>query len=124
MKCNKCGAYTPDNSNFCSHCGSKIEYDDVFVNAEQAYQEDYSKKTDKKYFNKYRERDLRVTYSSDASFGWFLIGFFVPIAGFIIGAFLSYSKPAIARKCRLGALYGLIFDVASYFIYFLITSLF
>ena len=31
MRCNNCGFETPNNSNFCSHCGAKIEFTDAFV---------------------------------------------------------------------------------------------
>ena len=41
MKCKKCGFDTPNNSNFCSHCGSPIDFDDEFISID-------SKKEDEK----------------------------------------------------------------------------
>lgn len=122
MKCKKCGFETPDNSNFCSHCGEKIDFDDVFINAEQAYQKDASKREqpDSRYFKRYREEDLR-TNNRTASIGWYFLGFFVPILGFILASIYSYKMPDMARKCRLGAFHGIILELAMYMIYFIIA---
>ena len=107
MKCKRCGFLTPDNSNFCSHCGTKIDFDDTFINAEQAYQDVYSQNKSGKKSNKYREEDLRVS-TGKASFLWYVLGFIVPIVGYLLAYIFSYDKPDLARKSRIGALWGTI----------------
>jgi len=45
------------------------------------------------------------------SAGWWWIGFFFPLVGFILWACLSGNEPEKAKKCGFGALVGAIISV-------------
>lgn len=118
MKCKKCGFETPNNSNFCAHCGTSIDLDDVFINKDNSsyYSEVEEEKEERpKENNRYEEQDLR-TYVERASIGWFFLGLVFPILGFILGAVYRYRKPDMAAKLRTGAIYGLFIELVGVFI--------
>lgn len=49
--------------------------------------------------------------SDSNSVGWWWLGFFIPIAGFIIWAVCSGDQPVKAKKAGVGALVGVITSV-------------
>lgn len=45
------------------------------------------------------------------SFGWAVLGFFIPLVGLILFLVWRTTKPASARQSGIGALVGVIFSV-------------
>ena len=105
MRCKNCGFETPNNSNFCSHCGTKIDFEDNFISVEEPKEEPQSKSQEEVIKEQYPDIDM-----SKASIMWYILGFFVPIAGLIIFFMFLYKKPDLALKARRGALHGFVID--------------
>ena len=81
--CTKCGHEISDDAVVCIHCGCSTNT-----------------------ANKYVEQD------SD-SIGWGFLGFFVPLAGFILWLIWKDEAPKKARNLGIGALVALIISVVA-----------
>ena len=55
------------------------------------------------------------------SAGWWWLGFFIPVVGFIIWVISSGSTPQKAKKAGMGALVGVITSVVLYVLYLIIV---
>ncbi len=78
MYCRYCGQPMADNAVFCSHCGA-----DSRCGGPPPKQE-------------------------DSSFGFAVLGFFVPVVGLILFLACEKSQPAISKSAGKGALVGFI----------------
>lgn len=56
------------------------------------------------------------------SFGWAVLGFFIPIAGLVLWLVWKNTKPKTATQCRNGFIAGLVLTVAFYIFSFAIIS--
>lgn len=85
MFCPKCGTQNDANVGFCSNCGESLN-----ANATSA-----------------------APAKSGSSFGWGVLGFFIPLVGLIL--FLSWKKdrPSDAKAAGIGALIGFILGIIS-----------
>ena len=79
MYCNNCGRPVDDNSTYCNNCGARLN-----PMHEQSYIEDKS------------------------SFGFALLGFFIPLVGLILFLIYEGKKPKRAKSAGKGALIGFI----------------
>ena len=119
MKCKKCGFETPNNSNFCSHCGSPIDFDDEFINIDSKIEEEKKEDT----VNTNQNMNLMDIDMSRASIGWYFLGLLFPIVGLILFFLFLYKKPDLAFKARRGAIHGFILSIALTFLFIITVSL-
>ena len=56
------------------------------------------------------------------SFGWAVLGFFIPIAGLVLWLVWKNTKPKTATQCRNGFIAGLVLTVAFYIFSFAIIG--
>lgn len=104
MRCKNCGFETPNNSNFCSHCGAKIDFDDNFIDQKEEIIDEPKEKMENNDI--YSNID-----TSKASIGWYFLGLIAPIFGLIFFFLYLYRKPDLAFKARRGALHGFIIEI-------------
>lgn len=85
MFCPKCGTQNDAGAGFCANCGETLNNNTT--NAAPA--------------------------KSGSSFGWGVLGFFIPLVGLIL--FLSWKndRPADAKAAGIGALIGFILGIVS-----------
>ena len=64
----------------------------------------------------------RIKKSSEkkASAGWWWLGFFIPVAGFIIWAICRDDEPRKARRAGIGAICGIVAAVLMYLLILLL----
>ncbi len=127
MYCHNCGKQVGDNSRFCRYCGadlregaSKHEQDGTDAADGQGAQE---KKSDDLFgfnaqnggqqgsggYNAPPPQYTRYTDPDDRrSVGFGVLGFFIPLVGFILWLVWRDSMPQRARSCAIGALVGVI----------------
>lgn len=116
MICKVCGKETPNNSNFCSHCGRRIDLDDILVDSNEEKSEVTPKivSTEDYLQSIYPDIDL-----GKASILWYFLGLFVPMAGLIAFFIFLYKKPDAAFKARKGAIHGFLLNVTILFIFYI-----
>ena len=82
MYCKNCGALVDENSLYCNKCGTKLD------------------------------NTQSVPVSEDrSSFGFALLGFFIPLAGLIFFLVYESKKPKRAKSAGKGALIGFITEI-------------
>ena len=87
MYCKNCGRIVDDTSSYCNNCGARI--DDKF-NA--------------------------IVSEDSSSFGFAILGFFIPILGLILFLIYEEKKPKRAKSSGKGALIGFITKIVLYII--------
>ncbi len=83
--------------NYCEKCGAKLE-NGYCENCKTSLVENA---------NNFNNTDNVDT----GSFGWAVLGFFIPIVGLILYLVWKPTKPLSAKKAGIGALVGVIVDV-------------
>lgn len=78
MYCKNCGRNVDDTSLYCNNCGARID----------------------------NKSDANVSEDS-SSFGFAILGFFIPIVGLILFLIYEGKKPKRAKSAGKGALIGL-----------------
>lgn len=86
--CTKCGSQIADDSKFCSNCG-----------AQQS--PDYNQQS---YYNQYNQNTAKPQVNDYKSFGFALLGFFVPVVGLILYLVWKDETPLKAKSAGKGAL--------------------
>lgn len=93
MYCKKCGKELNDGDRFCSFCG----------------------------FDNESKVEVNTTYAASnydtGSFGWAVLGFFIPICGLILYLVWKDEKPLSAKMAGKGALVSVIINVIFWIIY-------
>ena len=127
MYCHNCGKQVGDNSRFCRYCGADLregaskhgqggtdaadgqgaqekKSDDLFgFNAQNGGQQGSGG------YNAPPPQYTRYTDPDDRrSVGFGVLGFFIPLVGFILWLVWRDSMPQRARSCAIGALVGVI----------------
>ena len=90
MFCSKCGKEIPDEAVVCVHCGIATANNNTAL----------ANKDDK------------------SSFGFALLGFFIPLIGLILWLVWKNETPLKAKSAGKGALTGVIVSVVFYILYF------
>ena len=88
MYCKKCGREVEENSLYCNNCGAQLN-----TAQNQNISED------------------------DSSFGFALLGFFIPLVGLILFLIYEGKKPKRAKSAGKGALIGFITNIVLYLNY-------
>ena len=101
MECNNCGSKVKDDNIYCPNCGTKVGTKKKSTKKEEKSEVVIVDGTKSK----------EVDQSSDHSFLWGLLGFFVPIVGLILFLVWREEKPEDSKAAGIGALVrvGLIF---------------
>ena len=104
--CTKCGKEIDEGAAFCPSCGSPQNggYN------EQPY---HPSQNDPYTAPRYQSQAPPVDYDS-GSFGWFILGFFIPLVGLILFLVWIGNKPKSAKMAGLGALINVILTVIFY----------
>ena len=87
MYCEKCGSKNEMTSDFCTNCGNKLNKEFSNVN-----------------------NTTTIVYAEEEknTFGWGVLGFFVPIVGLILFISWKKDKPKASKSAGMGALVSVI----------------
>ena len=127
MYCHNCGKQVGDNSRFCRYCGADLregasKHEQGGTDAADG-QDAQEKKSDDLFgfnaqnggqqgnggYNAPPPQYTRYTDPDDRrSVGFGVLGFFIPLVGFILWLVWRDSMPQRARSCAIGALVGVI----------------
>lgn len=103
MYCKNCGKELPEGSKFCSNCGQSTEDNNNFG-------------------NDYNNQSAHQTSSNDSgSFGWAVLGFFIPIVGLVLYLVWRDTAPNNARMAGKGALISVIISAIIFIIELIIA---
>lgn len=114
MYCSNCGAECLDGAQFCIKCGQRLEYDkekkvEYGSNGIPVQPEITTGTTYKNNDESLTGRGAIQNNSGDASsFGYAVLGFFIPIAGLILYLVWREQTPFRAKSAGKGALVGVI----------------
>lgn len=99
MYCPNCGERIPDGSKYCPVCGAPVSGD---INSRGTY-------------------GNAPAYNNDSgSFGWAVLGFFIPLVGLILYLVWKDEKPKSAKRAGKGALVSVIIYVIIMVIYLIV----
>lgn len=93
MYCAKCGTKADKNSEFCAKCGSSLKGEIITT-------------------------DNNKVESSGSSFGWGVLGFFIPLVGLILFIVWNKDRKKDAKAAGIGALIGTICYILLYILLF------
>lgn len=96
MYCSKCGKELDKNATFCSECGNEVNNQTVVSNTNNVQ-------------------------NSGSSFGWGVLGFFIPLAGLILFLVWKTDRPKDSKASGIGALIGVISLVLFYILIFVLA---
>ena len=93
--CSKCGKELDDGAVICPGCGCAVDSPAPVTN----------------------------TKSDSGSFGWAVLGFFIPLVGLILYLVWKDEKPKCAKKAGIVALVGFICNILLYVLYVVLIAL-
>ena len=96
--CPYCGSYNSTNGKFCENCGTPLNNGNVQYN---------------NYGYNYQHPIQEGT-----TFGWGILGFFIPIAGLVLFIAWHNEKPKSAKSAGIGALIRVIISIILFVIVF------
>ena len=113
-KCSSCKHQVTDNYEACPYCGSfnlvqeEVKYDSSYVQRGSLMEQmEESRRQNMQYNNYYNNRQQE--YDS-GSIGWTVLGFFIPIVGFILYFVWKNNKPCCAKMSLIGGVIGFILN--------------
>lgn len=117
MFCKKCGANIPDDEDVCPFCEEPVEGKQKEKKSEEGQEENLF--PDKIIYEKKEPSFEEPSFSSikdvepldRGSFWYGVLGFFLPLIGFILYLVWKNEKPNTAKQCGIGALIGFILGV-------------
>ena len=95
-KCPNCDADIEELRNVCPFCGTVLK---------QQSNETHQSNDD--YINRYAY-EPRPTVNDSGSFGYWLLGFFIPLVGIVLYFVWKTEQPKNAQKCLWGAIISMI----------------
>ena len=96
MYCKRCGAKLDDGASYCTSCGASQRDPEPNGNYGQP---------------NYGPSNYSQPVYDSGSFGWFILGFLIPLAGLILWIVWLHDKPKSAKMAGLGALISFIFGI-------------
>ena len=105
--CPYCGSYNKANGNFCENCGAVLKNN--FNN-------------NVNYGNNYNGNN---SIQEGSTIGWGILGFLIPLAGFILFIIWHNERPKSAKTAGIGALIRIVLTIIFFFIavfFFIITE--
>jgi hypothetical protein len=117
MYCRNCGSQINDNAVVCVNCGCAVQAGQGYQqNYQQNYQQPYQQpyQQNQPYGQPYQQPVNPYAPMDAPSTGMAILGFFIPLAGFIIWLINKDTKPQMAKSAGKGALSGFIFVIVFY----------
>ena len=102
---------------FCGNCGTKLK-DGKCPKCDKK-ETKKTTKTEKVKAEKVKTESVKDVKEEKVNFGWFVLGFFVPIAGFIIFLVFLNSRKKLSKTAGLGALIGVIKNITIIILYYI-----
>ncbi len=106
--CQYCGCQIKDGNYFCENCGTPVNnlYNNNGNNGNYNNYNNYNNNYNGNYNGNYNYNNLNpaVPVKEEYLFLWGLLGFFIPIAGFVLFLIWLKEKPKTAKSAGLGAL--------------------
>ncbi|MBR2406981.1 MAG: zinc-ribbon domain-containing protein [Clostridia bacterium] len=94
MFCRNCGTQLKDDALFCTNCGTSVNTQP----AQPVYQQPVYQQP-------------KAHPNDSGSWGWFFLGFFIPLVGLILFLIWKDEKPLSAKRAGIGALTGVIANI-------------
>lgn len=123
--CSNCGKELADSVAFCPECGAPQQVQQT----QQAQQAQQAPGTASGSYQQssYRQPSVQGYPVQPApvdsgSFGWAVLGFFIPIVGLILFLVWKDQKPLSSKKAGIGALVGVIATVVFYIIFYVLLA--
>ena len=124
MQCKRCGANINEGTNYCSVCGefnpvnpytnqpanNGYSFQQQMNNGQQYNQQMYN---GQQYNPPFAPYNPNVTNDS-GSIGWGILGFFIPLVGWILFFIWKNSKPQTAKVAGIGGVIGFIVNFIIY----------
>jgi uncharacterized membrane protein YvbJ len=101
-KCTNCGSFVGEDERYCQSCG---ENNPKFVEDSQNNQ------SNTVYSSNNASTSYSNTPSSSGGFGWFILGLFFPLVGFILYFAFKKDNPTASTMSSSGAWVGLIIAI-------------
>ena len=108
--CSNCGTQLEDEATFCPNCGMILDVGEKYNSNIQQQTTHYNQSPPKRKMDPY----------DSGSFGWAVLGFFVPLVGLILFLVWAQTKPKSAKMAGIGALVSVIMTVVFYVLYFIL----
>ena len=112
--CRNCGKQLDQNVAFCPNCGASQK-----ANTTQDYNPSQIDPYESQRYDQNPRRRNLDPYDS-GSFGWAILGFFIPLVGLILFLVWAQTKPKSAKMAGIGALVNVIMTVLFYVLYFVL----
>lgn len=87
MFCSKCGAKVDKNAGFCSECGAHLKEETGVT------------------------QTTTISENGWLTFGWGVLGFFIPLAGLILFIIWRKERPKASKSAGIGALIRVILNI-------------
>lgn len=114
--CSNCGKELADSVAFCSECGAPQQAQQAQQAPGGTYQQPAHQQPPMQGY------PVQQAPVDSGSFGWAVLGFFIPIVGLILFLVWKDQKPLSSKKAGLGALIGVIATVAFYIIFYALIA--
>lgn len=109
MYCTKCGKEIRNDASFCPYCGNKVI---------QPYQNNYPSYQNYQNYQSYQTP--RSNPADTGSMAWGVLGFFLPVVGFILWLVWKDERPLDAKVAGKGALISVIIQVGISVLFFVL----
>lgn len=126
-KCKMCNNMVDEKVEFCPYCGGNSfengDYQQTNYVQNQAYYQPYQNYPGYPYYQ-YPAYNQNYQYpQKKGSFGWAVLGFFIPLVGLILFAVWNNDRKGDAKMAGIGALVGFITTIVLYIVFFAITMI-
>ena len=131
--CSNCGKQLIENAAFCPSCGAKVQYTAntssqsqapqppapvAQPQAQQSPQQPYSQP---QYAGQASYAGQPAAPVDSGSFGWAVLGFFIPIVGLVLYLVWKSERPRSAKNAGMGALVSVIMTVLIWLISLMVS---
>ncbi len=108
--CSSCGAQMPDENNACTNCGTMLNGQTVPENNQVPPAENQAPPVTPRAPVNYTSAPIP---EEKGSIAWGILGFLIPIVGFILFFAWNGSRPGDAKTAGTGALIGFVINLIS-----------
>lgn len=108
--CKHCNSQVKDSENFCSVCGSS-EFEGANNNEPTSNNNYNNSAPNSDFYNGSNQGSNQPNQNDTGSFGWAVLGFFIPLVGLILFIVWKNTQPRNAKKSLIGAIVGFVFNI-------------